>query len=208
MVHPARPRSAANGTADSTWPSCPRLPSHWLSTGHPLRREPRVDEPERRDERRRVPGADQHPADDRRRPRLRRADHDLTRRHQQRAHGDDRLRTEAVDQHADRDLQHGVDEQLHDAEGGERGGGGVEPLRRCHPGDPEGAALRDGAEVGDDRAAEDQPGAEPGPGAGHASSSCVRRSARNFSSSAASSSALGTSPSTSVSGERTGLPAM
>ena len=123
MVQPASPSRAANGIAESTWPSWPRFPSHWLSTG--TRRGGNHAFTSRSAATKVVAS----PAPTSIRPTTatgsvsEKATTTWPADHQRRPDGDDGLRPEPVDEHPDRHLQQRVDEQLHDAERRQRGGG-------------------------------------------------------------------------------------
>jgi len=106
----------------------------------------------------RIARADEDAPDDR--------DHDVRRerhgylsdRHQRRADQDEPAGSDPVKDDADRDLQRRVDDELHDGEGGEQGRLHLETLGRVDARHPEGGALQDGDDVGEDSDREDDPG--------------------------------------------------
>jgi len=131
--------------------------------GHLPGREPGCHEAQDADEHHRVAAADQDPREDRCGERVRERQRDLTDRHDGCAGRDHRARTDPVEQHADRHLHAGVDQQLHDGEGAEHRGGDLETLRGVETGDPQRRTLQHPDGVGGDTDAPHQPRASRGP---------------------------------------------
>ena len=122
-------------------------------------REPAVAQAQHTDERHRVAAAEQDPRAERGAVGVGEGEAQLARGEQEDAEGQDPLGAEPVHQQAHRDLHPGVDEQLDDREGRQRGGVDVEPFDGVESGHAQAGAVGDGDEVDGDADAPDGDGA-------------------------------------------------
>ncbi len=120
--------------------------------------EPVRQQAQHRHERERVARADQHASGDREADVVGEGEQHLPERHDGGASDQQDPRAEAVDEHADRDLQRRIRRHLHHGDGREGGGAHPESISRLDADDAEGRALRDRGQVHDDGASEHHPG--------------------------------------------------
>ena len=126
------------------------------------RGEPERDQPDHGDKRHGVTGAHQHASQDSAGNVVGKRQLKLAESHQDTAAGQHGAGAEAVHEHAYRNLQRRVDQQLQHGEEGDLRGAGVEAFRCLQADHAEGGALADRHEIGEDPDDPDQPGAGRG----------------------------------------------
>ena len=161
-VQPDRCSSATNGTALSSWPTCPRMPVTWVITGTRRGGSQAVTS------RSMLMNVTASPAPTSTRPTRASGTFGLTASsvwpsgHEGGAGGDQEARAEPVEQQPRRHLQAGIDDQLHHGEARQHAGRGLEPVGRLQAGHAERRALQHRDDVGRDADRPDEPRAAGG----------------------------------------------
>jgi hypothetical protein len=119
--------------------------------------EPVREQPDDRDEGHRVAGADEDPRHEDHGERVREGQQRLAARHQQGTGHDEGAWSDAIDEHADGDLEGCVNDDLNDDDGREGRSCDIESLGRIHAQNAERGPLCHRNDVGEHRAAENHP---------------------------------------------------